>query len=129
MIKINLKKAIESSSALQILLSTDNINSQTSYNIAKVVRCIKGPIDSYNTIMTKRVNELVNKDESGKPIMKNDGTPDINEPIKTDLVNELNKILENEKIEIGVEKIPLSEFSKATIKPIVFLILDWLISE
>lgn len=122
---------LNSQSTLTDLNYCKGLSSVTAYRIAKNIKLVNEELKVYNDQRIKLLENLANKDEDGKPIIKaENGTQeyDLTDENKLKLQEEVNKLLE-EEINMDIKKVSLEQLDGAGLSPAQLSTIEYMLEE
>lgn len=122
---------LNSQSTLAELNNCKGLSSVTAYRIAKNIKLVNEELKVYNDQRIKLLENLANKDEDGKPIIKEDDGMqeyDLSRENKTKLQEEVNKLLE-EEINMDIKKVSLEQLDGAGLSPAQLSTIEYMLEE
>lgn len=128
---MKLLEIINSQSTLAELNNCKGLSSVTAYRIAKNIKLVNEELKVYNDQRIKLLENLANKDEDGKPIIKaENGTQeyDLTDENKLKLQEEVNKLLE-EEINMDIKKVSLEQLDGAGLSPAQLSTIEYMLEE
>lgn len=125
--KLKLIKLLNAQEGLQALANTKGLSSVVAYRIAKNVKALDEELNTYEETRKKLVEEKANKDEEGKPIIKDDKYDLTNKALK-EVNKELNALLE-EEVDIDIKELSLIDIDKAGLSALELSSIDFMIRE
>ena len=117
--KLKLSTIYQSIQALNELMSV-KMKAKLAFKISTAVREINIPLEEFDKVRNKKIEEYGEKNDKGVAEIK----PDSVNIIKFN--DELKELLEKEE-DINIETISINEFENLEIQPQVFSVLSWLI--
>lgn len=128
---MKLLEIINSQSTLAELNNCKGLSSVTAYRIAKNIKVIDEELKVYNDQRVKLLEELANKDEEGKPIIKEENGMkeyDLSKENKVKLQEEIDKLLD-EEVNIDIKKVSLEQLDRAGLSPAQLSTIEYMIEE
>ncbi len=122
---------LNSQSTLAELNNCKGLSSVTAYRIAKNIKLVNEELKVYNDQRIKLLENLANKDEDGKPIIKEDDGMqeyDLSRENKIKLQEEVNKLLE-EEINMDIKKVSLEQLDRAGLSPAQLSTIEYMLEE
>lgn len=122
---------LNSQSTLAELNNCKGLSSVTAYRIAKNIKLVNEELKVYNDQRIKLLENLANKDEDGKPIIKEDDGMqeyDLSRENKIKLQEEVNKLLE-EEINMDIKKVSLEQLDGAGLSPAQLSTIEYMLEE
>lgn len=122
---MKLLQLINAENALSHLGNAKGLSSVTAYRISKNIKTIFEEIKSYNDTRTKICIEYADKDNDGKPVIKNNRYC-ISRENEIKLNEELSKLL-NEDADINIKKVTLEDIDKVGLSPLELDSIEFMI--
>ena len=126
---MKIRDILESKDTLAKLNDISGLPSVVAYRIGKNIKAIDIEMQSYDEVRVKLLKESANKDEKGEPIInKYSNNYDIPSDKLPEVIKEIDN-LQNEEINIDINKVSIKDISQAGLSPKELMSIDFMLED